>query len=588
MVVKAFDVDVAKFNPNHAPAGSPAGGQFTSDGGGAGELPEPRDFIPREMSHKFSLDEEGALRDYKQTGFDSINRYLARAGRPPIIANSINDTIRHIDSAFGKSSLTKDATLYRGAGANWAPSLQVGQTFTVPTYTSTTLDKERASRFVRGGGSLFVIHAPKGTQAIDGDPYGAHEREVLLPRDGRFTVRSIEGKTVHVDFEHASSHGELPSQDWQPSEGPVTKAFDVEKAFDPSEPRDKDGKWTGGVLYHVTHRDNRESIASRGLLRSMSQADASVGTSAGQEPIGSVYLTDKAKPQRGNDIWAVDVSGLKLRDDPDSENGAEGDRWYVADQDISPARIRLHHAADSDVEKYSPDQPRDYHGRWTTGGGIGPIAADKLKKAFVSAGRYKSVPEAMDAAKRNQHILAMNGHAIASDFKEGVTFKDPGPKSKLDRIMEKAATRGPNGVTDLSRASFIVSQPDHADQVVERLRKAFPHGVIDEGWGRSPVNYVDRKVLVRYPDGGLGEIQMLSPEMSYAKSAKGGGGHTMYVHARGADTPPDEKAALNARMRDLYGRVLDHASPEWKAVAGRAVKLAKVLLKVVSSIIRPF
>ena len=100
----------------------------------------------------------------------------------------------------------------------------------------------------------------------------------------------------------------------------------------------------------------------------------------------------------------------------------------------------------------------------------------------------------------NQELL----HAKSAE-KLGIKWKNPGvKKNKNGRIDQKAAIRGYNGVIDLTRASFVTDTPEHALSVVQMLRKSF--SVIDEGWRITPVGYMDRSLMVRFPNGGIGQV----------------------------------------------------------------------------------
>lgn len=54
-------------------------------------------------------------------------------------------------------------------------------------------------------------------------------------------------------------------------------------------------------------------------------------------------------------------------------------------------------------------------------------------------------------------------------------------------------------------------------------RSAGPYDfdVLDEGWTQSPTGYVDRKVLIRFDGGTIGEVQIWEPQMLAAKSGGG-------------------------------------------------------------------
>jgi hypothetical protein len=66
-----------------------------------------------------------------------------------------------------------------------------------------------------------------------------------------------------------------------------------------------------------------------------------------------------------------------------------------------------------------------------------------------------------------------------------------------------------------------VNTPEQAYKAIRKVRAAFD--VVDEGWQKTPVGYMDRKLLTRFDNGGIGEIQIMNPEMEYAKSDTGAG-----------------------------------------------------------------
>src|SRR6202042_1353352 len=117
-----------------------------------------------------------------------------------------------------------------------------------------------------------------------------------------------------------------------------------------------------------------------------------------------------------------------------------------------------------------------------------------------------------------QQALGLTGRDIAHRY--GVEFKDPGPKTKTEkgvaRVAEKIANY--NGVaarvTDTARGAFIVDTPEQSEKIIADLSKHFE--VIAESWRVTPVNYMDRAVLVRFHNGLIGEIQIMDKEMAHA------------------------------------------------------------------------
>jgi hypothetical protein len=92
-----------------------------------------------------------------------------------------------------------------------------------------------------------------------------------------------------------------------------------------------------------------------------------------------------------------------------------------------------------ELQKFDPDEPRDDHGRWTTGGGDGNRGKD-TKREWINTNPLTTLESAMAAAQVNQNKLHEVGSKIAEDV--GVKWKNPGPKSnKSGRVDEKAASR---------------------------------------------------------------------------------------------------------------------------------------------------
>ena len=83
--------------------------------------------------------------------------------------------------------------------------------------------------------------------------------------------------------------------------------------------------------------------------------------------------------------------------------------------------------------------------------------------------------------------------------------------------------------------------------------------VLDEGWKRSDAGYVDRKVLVRFEDGTVGEIQLWEPHMLAAKQAEG---HRLYeAHRATSDELQQQK--LQNEMLELYSAASREAGSDW-------------------------
>ena len=127
------------------------------------------------------------------------------------------------------------------------------------------------------------------------------------------------------------------------------------------------------VMYRTSRSDQRDSIRSSGL-----EAGRSLGGAHDR-----VYLWQhdpEVKPRMDTapqDTYRVNVSGLPLRPDPEAP-----DHWAISEQDIAPERLSLVATTHPDgmpksrarvfVVKDWETEPRDYAGRWTSGGDEGP------------------------------------------------------------------------------------------------------------------------------------------------------------------------------------------------------------------------
>jgi len=230
---------------------------------------------------------------------------------------------------------------------------------------------------------------------------------------------------------------------------------------------------------------------------------------------------------------------------------------------------------DEVAKAFDPAQPRDDRGRWTSDRNgwafYGPSEAHDALRRWKSDASFGSLDDLLDAAVRNQRILGAAGRTIADEL--GIVFSDPGPKT-AESARRKFAVKGydsPGEMTDLVRGGFSVDRPELADRVVEALAEKFD--VVDEGWSTTPLGYIDRKVLVRFADGQIGEIQLWEPNLIAAKS---GEGHALYEEWRQLLPGDPKRAAIETKMRDLYSAALAKADPAWrKAITGSGAKSGK-------------
>jgi hypothetical protein len=211
--------------------------------------------------------------------------------------------------------------------------------------------------------------------------------------------------------------------------------------------------------------------------------------------------------------------------------------------------------------KYSPDQPRDYHGRWTDGGGsMARPLTSAARAALVADNVDKPLAQLKSEAHANQAQLRQIGGDLHSrlgvDFVEApADMSDKGVKTD-DSIIRKVRNEGyptPGHLTDISRATFVVDTPQDGDRVTHEL--AQEGTVYDKGWNRNnQAGYLDRKLYMKFPNGGVAEIQVVPRGIQQLKD---GIGHRLYDIAREPSQPRAIRKAALRRSRLLYGRSLD-------------------------------
>lgn len=189
-----------------------------------------------------------------------------------------------------------------------------------------------------------------------------------------------------------------------------------------------------------------------------------------------------------------------------------------------------------------------------------PVEAARL----VEASPERSLEEIYAGElPRFQAELALSGAAIADAL--GIEFRNPGLK-KMATAAEKMIRKGYRStrqMTDLVRGGFIVDTPGQADDAVRMLGELFT--VVDEGWRRNSVAYVDRKVLVQFGDGTIGEVQIWERQM---RAANENGGHALYEEGRSLPAGDPRAGEIDDAQRALYEPVLAGLPPEWKAALG--------------------
>ncbi|MDR3488793.1 MAG: DUF1073 domain-containing protein [Bradyrhizobium sp.] len=278
-------------------------------------------------------------------------------------------------------------------------------------------------------------------------------------------------------------------------------------------------------------------------------------------------------PSEGDDLPeppAPDKDGAdrgdKTETDPDADSDGTGEA-----RDGAKARPGAR-----DAGNFDPSQPREENGQFAEGSGgqaakaeksfAGPAEAKAALKDWKANSPFKSIDDLVNASPKNQERLVGAAATVAQET--GAAFRNPGAKTEESarRKFESKGYQSAGEMTDLARGGFVAKTPQQADAVVAALRKHFD--VIDEGWSQAPTGYIDRKVLVRFDDGQVGEVQIWEPNLLQAK--REGGGHKLYDEWRqiGPNNPAlkSKRTALEAKQRKLYAAAAERADPAWASV----------------------
>lgn len=206
-------------------------------------------------------------------------------------------------------------------------------------------------------------------------------------------------------------------------------------------------------------------------------------------------------------------------------------------------------------------------------------ARNSIEDGFKATQRenFLDLDSFYESAQTNQQRLALIGDTVEG-MVEGVSFKNPKLKKRTTAEQKMAEKYGNDlgKMTDIVRGGFFVDTPQAADQAVDIINRQFE--VIDESWNINPVGFFDRKLLVRFKDGMVGEFQMWHPDMAAAKmdvnEAIGASGQDIYTELRDLDRKgknegltPEEELRFDELMEmsvKLYSPVLGKLTQDQK------------------------
>lgn len=153
-----------------------------------------------------SADEKHAIYEYTGPAYTSINPALYADKQ---VSDVVKGWINSLDSALGRSGLSKNTILYRSLGSGALGPLQellsknpqalIGKSFTNKGFSSMTVSKSfgqgwsgNIKLIVRGKAGLkggYVSHRGKSGKALSDQ--GSGEREFLGARNLKYTIRAV-------------------------------------------------------------------------------------------------------------------------------------------------------------------------------------------------------------------------------------------------------------------------------------------------------------------------------------------------------------------------------------------------------------
>lgn len=172
----------------------------------------------RELAHRVTDDARRAVDYYIDRGFTSVNRALRGAREMTPDVQRIVDLIDGVFDQTVGTNFGYDANVYRGVKFKtgeippWLRDPKVGDVLVDPAYLSTSSDRGVAREFIRHIGNdetafELEIVVPRGDPAVYLHGFvDTREREILLPRNTRLVVRSVEqdGKVTRIAAEVVS------------------------------------------------------------------------------------------------------------------------------------------------------------------------------------------------------------------------------------------------------------------------------------------------------------------------------------------------------------------------------------------------
>lgn len=194
----------------------------------------------------------------------------------------------------------------------------------------------------------------------------------------------------------------------------------------------------------------------------------------------------------------------------------------------------------------------------------------------------------------NQKELDTLGKELGDEFGDKVLFLSPGLKL-LEKVKDKILRKKydtTGELTDVIRAGFAVKNYEDVLALITRISNKYE--VLDEGFIMNGAGYYDHKILIRFNNGQIGEIQLWEPHLLAAKEGRGyvrqnftkdmkeyisgydvplrkDSGHNIYDQQKelfdknGKITNQKKYDALDKKQGKVYSTASLSANPSWKS-----------------------
>ena len=214
---------------------------------------------------------------------------------------------------------------------------------------------------------------------------------------------------------------------------------------------------------------------------------------------------------------------------------------------------------------------------------------------FKSKQKGHTVKQYYEAAKGPQKEIVKLGKELDKLMGDSISFISPGVK-KLNAMRSKIKRKSyedASHFTDVCRCGFAVKDASHIDDIITRISKDYE--ILDEGIFVHQNGYFDNKILVRFNNGIVGEVQIWEPHLLAAKEgaafvedsfpahlkeyiskmdipSSDNSGHALYskksalVHKGDIKKGKEaEYKAIDEQMQSLYANSRKSANVSWKS-----------------------